>query len=64
MATRITVNYQLLHNCSLSSRIIGWVGLVIIELSNGWEAFYLNETGWKENIYAAKSMMKPLDLGC
>ena len=37
MVIQITINYWSLHKCSSSSQIIGWVRLVIIELSNGWE---------------------------
>ena len=42
------VNYQLLHMCSPSGRIIGWVMPVMIELLNGWEAFYLKVICWKK----------------
>jgi len=62
MTVRITVNYRSLHRCSPSSRIMGWVRSVMTELSNG--RYILPERNrLKENFYAAKSMMKPLDLG-
>jgi hypothetical protein len=47
IAAQITVNYQSLHRCLPSSQIIGWVRSVMIELSNGQEAFYLKRTCWK-----------------
>jgi len=62
MGAQITINYRLLHRCSLSSRIIGWVRSVMIKLLNGWKTFYLNGIGWKR-AFMAKSMMKPLNLG-
>jgi hypothetical protein len=47
MAAQITVNYRSLHRYSPSSRIMGWVRPVMIELSNGREVYYLKGTGWK-----------------
>jgi hypothetical protein len=61
VTVRIIVNYRSLHRCSPSSRIVGCVRLIIIELLNGREAFYLKRTGWKKTSILLKSMMKPLN---
>jgi hypothetical protein len=60
---QITINYQQLHKCSPLSQIIGWVKLVMIELSNRQKNILPEGIRLKENFYASKSMKKSRGLG-
>jgi len=44
MVAQITVNYRSLHRCLPSSHIMGLARLIMTELSNEREAFYLKGT--------------------
>ena len=47
MVGRIIVNYRLLHMCSPSSRIVGWVRPIMMNYQMGEKYFYLKKTCWK-----------------